>query len=105
MYQSKDMSFMKQSCFVYGLVCPIERRTFYIGISNNPWVRFAGHRNDWASSALPKVRKLLGLGFTRDDILCVVRECPTRDEALEIERTLIGLLPDLVNLDGRRQAA
>jgi hypothetical protein len=105
MYHPKDMSFMKQSCFVYGLVCPIERKPFYIGISNNPWVRFDGHRTDWASAARPKVQKLLGLGFTQKDILCVVREYATRNEALEVERALIEMLPDLVNRDGRRLAA
>jgi hypothetical protein len=105
MYHQKDMSFMKQSCFVYGLVCPIERRPFYIGISNNPWVRFDGHRTDWASAALPKVRKLLSRGFTQKDILCVIREYATREEALEIERALIGTLPNLVNRDGWRRVA
>jgi hypothetical protein len=86
--------------YIYGLVDPIIGAIFYVGISINPWARIDGHRNDPASSARPRVRDLIKIGF--DVEIDILEVHPTRRAAEHRERVFIDVLPGLVNRERRK---
>lgn len=90
------------SCFVCALVDPIDESIFYIGISQNPWYRFYSHHHDRCSAAYNLLNALLGMDYTRDDILLIVKECTTRREAFDIEYRLVTSIEGLCNRPYKR---
>lgn len=87
------------SCFVYRLidVWGEDKPPFYIGISNNPWYRFYSHCHDRSSAAYPLLSVFQKYNVPRDEVLSIVRECPMRREAFDLEYHLVSSTPNLVN--------
>jgi predicted GIY-YIG superfamily endonuclease len=97
----KDMRFLDDPCYVYVLVNPIDKKPFYIGISNNPWDRFRAHSKECWSAAWRPLKSLLQV-FCRDEILKIYKKCPTRAEAFELEYRLVTSTPGLLNRPYKR---
>jgi predicted GIY-YIG superfamily endonuclease len=95
---------MSTHCYVYGLFDPRTLRPFYIGISQNPWLRFDQHRYDRASAAWDFLQFLTqNCGFERDEILAIFTICPDRRAALDLEYLFVTSTPDLLNRPYRRE--
>ena len=97
---------MSEPCFVYGLFDPRTSEPFYVGISNNPWYRFYTHCHDRCSAAWDLLQFLTqNCGFERDEILAIVKECPDRRSAFDLEYLIVTSTPGLLNRPYKRARA
>jgi len=90
---------------VYGLIDPRNQRLFYIGYSSKLSDRLVAHHNtgsnDCWSALVMKELEDLDLRVEH----CILGEFDSKKEALELEKKLIRLLPNTVNLIGKSSDA
>ena len=86
----------KDTTILYKLICPIENKIRYIGITNNPNLRLKHHLTCKNNKLKYEWIKRLK-GFNQKPIMKIIQKYDTLKEAEIQEQKLIETLPDLLN--------